>query len=469
MIFLCLFRRIGALFAAFLVSLSAYAAGSAVVAECGWNQVPAILQRIRPPVFPDRDFDIVKYDADTTGKRDSRPAILAAMEACIKAGGGRVVLPAGDYLCNGPIHLKSGVNLHLAEGCTLRFGTNPDDYLVGDPAKGGCVPVTWEGTRCYNYSPFIYAYDQSGIAISGKGTVDGQAGKGWTAWRGKQTPAQKKLRGMGCDGVPVEQRVFGKGCFLRPSLVEFQECSGVVLDGITVKSSPFWTLHPVRCTNVTVRNVTVNGLDWNDDGCDPESCTDVLIEGCAFTTRDDNIAIKAGRDRDGWAESGGRLCENIVIRNCRFLIGSPGGVSIGSEMSGSVRNVFVESCTMGKAQSPLYIKSNPDRGGEVENVWARDITVEECQALIRCEMNYKNIAKGPKPPAFRDLHVERVTCKKAECVIDCRGLPGQPIRGVWIKDVTVEKAKVPMTVAQVEKLHLDNVRVNGMLLAPPPE
>lgn len=231
-----------------------------------------------------------------------------------------------------------------------------------------------------------------------------------------------------------------------------------------MKGSPFWTIHPVRSKSVIVRDVTVIGGTWNDDGCDPESCTDVLIEGCTFTTRDDNIAIKAGRDNDAWASNGGKACENIVIRNCRFLAGSPGGVAAGSEMSGDVRNVFVENCTMGKVQNPFYIKSNTDRGGVVENYRARNVTVEECNTLLKLETNYKGQTKGAHPPRFSVVRIEGVRCKKAVTAIDCQGLPGYPILDVNLLNVTVDSAQTAVKTVHTEGFHLDNVKVNGQLL-----
>lgn len=320
-----------------------------------WPQVPAILEKIKAPSFPHRDFSVLDYGAVGDGVTDSRQAIRDAIAACNQAGGGRVVIPAGTYLVNGPIHLQSNVNLHVAKNAILKFGVNPADYL---PA----VLVRWEGTRCYNYSPLIYAYGQENIAITGSGTIDGQTEKFWHLWKLIQEPDKKALRRMGRDLVPVEDRQFGAGHFLRPTLIEFYECNNILIEGVTVKSSPFWTVHPVFCTNVTVRGLTVERGTTNDDGCNPESCQYVLIENCSFYTRDDNIAIKAGRDNDAWVENGGRPSENIVIRNCRFQ-GETGAITIGSEMSGGVRNVFAENCTMGAIASPIFIKSNTDRAG----------------------------------------------------------------------------------------------------------
>jgi polygalacturonase len=446
-------------------SVSGGQAGGSPGEVQGWDQVRDILKRIIPPTFPDREFDITRHGAKGDGTTNCCPAFKAAIEACAGAGGGRVVVPAGTYLANGPIHLLGSVNLHLAEGATILFGTNPDDYLVGDAARGGCVAVRWEGTRCYNYSPLIYACKQRGIGVTGRGTIDGQTAKFWAQWKKAQGPDQQALRGMGTKGTPIEQRVFGRGHFLRPTMFEPYQCENILIDGVTVKASPCWTIHPVECTNVTVRGVNVKPGTTNDDGCDPESCTDVLIDSCTFDTRDDNIAIKAGRDNDAWPEAGGRPCTNVVIRKCTFTRGSPGGISIGSEMSGGVRGVFVEDCTMDRVGCVLYIKSNPDRGGFVENVWLRNVTVNTCQSILRCEMNYKNVTTGNYPPTFRNFHLEGVTCKTAQTAFDCTGLPARPVEGVFLKGITVESATQPARMANLKGLRIEAVKVNGKPLS----
>lgn len=433
----------------------------------GWDQVPEILKRIVPPTFHDRDVDVTAHGAKGDGTTDCRPAFKAAVEACAKAGGGRVVVPAGKYLSNGPIHLLSNVNLHLAEGATILFGTNPDDYLVGDAARGGGVFVRWEGTRCFNYSPLIYAYKQKNIAVTGRGTIDGQTGKGWAAWKAQQGPDQKALREMGAKGTPLDQRLFGRGHFLRPSMVQPNECENVLIEGVTLKASPFWTVHPVACRNVTVRGIRVSFGTTNDDGCDPESCTDVLIEGCTFETRDDNIAIKAGRDNDAFPEAGGRPCENIIIRKCTFARGNPGGVAIGSEMSGGVRGVFVDDCRMEQVGVALYAKSNPERGGFIENVFFRNVAVAACQSLLKCEMDYKGVRKGPYPPAFRNFSIENVTVKAAaRTAIECVGLEAGPIENVVLKNVTVDAAAEALKSANVKGLRLEGVKVGGKDVTP---
>ena len=279
----------------FLAQLSALGAAADLRAQSsdGWGLVPGILARIQPPRLAGRDFDIRGSGAVGDGRTDCRSAIARAIAECCTAGGGRVVIPAGTWLCNGPIHLASNVNLNLAEGSTVVFGTNPADYL---PA----VLVRWEGTRCHNYSPLIYARGQENIAITGRGTFDGQAASFWQEWKRKQTPDQEALRKMGMERAPLEKRIFGEGHYLRPGMFQAYECRNLLIEGVTFKGSPFWTVHPVFCNNVTVRGIHVLPGTTNDDGVDPDSSRDVLIENCTFDTADDNIAIKAGRDQDAW-------------------------------------------------------------------------------------------------------------------------------------------------------------------------
>jgi polygalacturonase len=422
----------------------------------GWPLVPGILARIQPPRFPDRDVDIRRYGAVDDGKTGCRSAIAKAIAECHAAGGGRVVVPAGTWLCDGPIHLAGNVNLHLVEGSTVRFGTNPADYL---PA----VLVRWEGTRCRNYSPLIYAQGQENLAITGRGTFDGQASKFWHEWKRKQTPDQEALRSMGMQLTPLEKRVFGAEHYLRPGMFQPYDCRNLLIEGVTFQDSPFWTVHPVFCTNVTVRGIRVLPGTTNDDGVDPDSCRDVLIEDCVFDTADDNIAIKAGRDQDAWNSP---ACENIVVRRCTGIRSRANGYCIGSEMSGSVRNVFVEDSKVGDVQSALYVKSNSDRGGAVEGLWMRNNAVDTCDWFIKIETDYKGVTDHPYPSAYSNFNFENLTCKTArECGIYSVGIAAKPVSGVSFKDITIENTATPSRIANTRGLEMRNVRINGKLLA----
>lgn len=429
-----------------------------------WSDVPAILARIRVPEFPQRDFEIATYGAKGDSVTDSLPALRAAIAECHAAGGGRVVVAAGTYLLNGPIHLKSNVNLHLAEGSTLLFSGQPEHFLP-------VVLTRWEGTILYNYSPLIYARGAENIAITGRGVIDGNARKEFHKWAvgspRLQAKDQERSRRMNAMGVPIAERVFGEGSLLRPSMIQPYECRNVLIEGVTIKDSPFWVIHPTFCTNVTVRGVTVESLLINNDGCNPDSSTDVLIEDCDFHTGDDGIAIKAGRDQDAWRD--GRISENIVIRNCRFR-SKINGLCIGSEMAGGVRSVFMEDCRVETGESCIYFKSNRDRGGFIENVRVRRIQVGVSQsAVIRFETNYHSYRGGKAPTLYRDFVIEDLTVGKAAAyMLFAEGTEERPMQGILLRNVVVEQAAEPLFLRNVQSLRLDNVRVNGVLLPETP-
>jgi polygalacturonase len=430
-----------------------------------WDAVPEILARIKPPSFPPRDFDVTRYDALGNGAKDCSEAFRQAIDACCKAGGGRVIVPRGEYM-TGAIHLRSNVNLHLSAGATLRFNTDPRLYLP-------VVHTRWEGVECMNYSPFIYSFEQENIAITGAGTIDGQANNDhWWWWngspifggrsdRGNQMASRRRLFDMGENDIPVVDRVFGEGSFLRPNLVQFYRCRNILIDGVTVKNSPMWQLHPVLCTNVTVRHATMVSHGPNNDGCNPESCRDVLIENCMFDTGDDCIAIKSGRNRDG--RRIGTPSENIIIRKCLMKDGH-GGVTIGSEASGGVRNVFTEECRMDSPHLDrvLRLKTNSVRGGFIINIFMRNITVGQvADAILHVDLFYEEGDKGQFPPDVQNIQMLDVTSKKSRYALYLRGYKQAPLRTIRLKRCSFENVAEPDVIENVEGLSLERVVVNG--------
>jgi polygalacturonase len=439
-------------------------APSASSDQPGWEMVDAILARIQAPTFPDRVVSIVDHGAIADGTTPATAAIRAAIEACHAAGGGRVLVPAGDFL-TGPIRLLSNVELHLVEDATLRFSTNPADYL---PA----VLTRWEGLELYNYSPLIYAHEAENIAVTGKGTLDGQ-GEPWWPWKGRwkhrqdwathpqqQREARDRLIAQARDGVPVDQRVYGEGDFLRPNLFAPHSCRNVLIEGVTVRNSPMWHLNPVLCTNVIVRGVTIVGHGPNNDGCNPESCTDVLIEDCFFDTGDDCIAIKSGRNEDG--RRVGVPSSNLIIRNCTMKDGH-GGVVIGSEISGGCRNVFVENCTMDSPNldRALRLKTNSYRGGTIENVFMRNVRIGQVrQAVVLCDFFYEEGAGGGHDPVVRNIVIENVTAGKSMHPLFLRGYESSPITDVVVRNSRFEGVSHPSVISHVKGLVFDNVFQN---------
>ena len=460
-----------------------------------WNSVaPAILARIVAPTFPDRDFAITAFGAVAGASVSdaqvvaNTTAINAAIVAASAAGGGRVVVPSGTFM-TGAIRLKSNVNLHLP---------NADSVLLfdTDPKKYPNVLTRWEGNDLYNYSPLVYAYRETNIAITGKGTLDGQAGidrsnpnnrqgnpSAWWWWKGgsqnnpqfgcasgnstfpasvgypclpNQSADSLRLKSQGAvpGNVPMAQRIYGiepNGTqhYLRPPLIGPYGCENVLIEGVTVTRSPFWQLHPLFCKNVIVRNVVMNSLGTNNDGCDPEACVDVLIEGCTFDTGDDCIAIKAGRGTDGFAPPPGmpadaiapwvvypnspavcsstgdtRACaaatRNIVIRNCIMASGH-GGVTLGSEMSGGIENVFAENIDMNSSELDIALrfKTNTRRGGVMRNYYARNIRVPNgvsanngaitIDYFYRADASDDPAESGPYRPFTDQIYVTNLT------------------------------------------------------------
>ena len=443
---------------------SSRAATASGADAAAWDRVPEILARIRPPRFPARDAVITDFGA-VEGEM-ATDAFRQAVEATHAAGGGRVVVPPGDWR-TGPIHLLSNVELHVADGATLGFSTDPADYL---PA----VWTRWEGVELMNYSPLIYAFEQENVAVTGGGTLDGRAGgTDWWTWKGpwkdnrhgwtegmpNQRAARDRLFAQAEAGVPVEERVYGTGDYLRPSFVEFYRCRNVLIEGVTVVRSPMWLLHPTLCTNVIVRGVTARSHGPNNDGCNPESCTDVLIEGCSFDTGDDCIALKSGRNADGR-----RLAapiQNVVVRDCTMRDGH-GGVVIGSEMSGGARDVFAERCDMDSPnlERVLRIKTNSIRGGTVEGIYMRDVTAGQvADAVVRINFLYEEGDAGDYPPTVRDIDVRRVTSERSERALYLVGYPHAPIRDVTISDCRFAGVAEDNVVHHVEGLVLRDVTI----------
>jgi len=422
----------------------------------GWGQADKILSGIEAPQFAARDFNVTDYGAVGDGKTDCTGGINKAITAANKAGGGRVVVPAGTFL-TGAIYLKSNVNLYISQDAVVKFSTDSNQYL---PA----VFTRWEGVECMNYSALIYAYKEKNIAVTGKGTLDGQGSNdNWWKWRRDfQRQDRQELFTQGRDGVAVEQRLYG-GKYLRPSMVEPVKCRNILIEGIKIINGPFWHIHPVLSQNIIVRNVRVEGMGPNNDGCDPESCKDVLIEGCYFDTGDDCIAIKSGRNND--ARRVNVPSENIIIRNCIMKAGHA-GVAVGSEMTGGARNIFVEKCTMDdpNLDRGFRLKTNAVRGGFIENVYIRNITIGQVkQAVLAIDFNYPDIEKGEYKPAVRNINLENVTSRKSKNALFLQGFEDAPIMDVTLKNCTFDNAANPDVISNVKNLVLDNVKINGKL------
>lgn len=433
-----------------------------------WTGATDILARIRPPRIPARSVSIVDHGAKGDGVTLNSRAFAAAIAALSSKGGGRVIVPAGRFL-TGPIHLDSNIELHVGDGATILFSTDPADFPI--------VLTRFEGVEMMGLSPLIYAHGKRNVAITGTGTLDGQgSGQHWWSWKGpwkgtvdggwrdgmpNQLAARRRLFDMAERRVPVEKRIFGASDYLRPAFIEPYGCDNVLIEGVKLRGAPFWQVHPVLCRNVIVRNLDILGHGPNNDGCDPESCTDVLIENVLFDTGDDCIAIKSGRNEDGRRVA--VPSRNFVIRNCTMREGH-GGITIGSEISGGCGNVFAERCTMDSPNLDYAIrfKNNAMRGGLLEGLHYRDITVGEVKrAVIACDFNYEEGARGAFTPVLRDVTIERIAARRSVMALDAQGLPNAPIERVRLSDCAFDGVTSASRIAYTNGLVLDRVRVDG--------
>jgi polygalacturonase len=438
------------------------------IEEHGWERVPSILARIKPPTFAKRTYPVTRFGGKGDGTTDCTSAFRRAIDACAKGGGGRVVVDGGTFL-TGPIRLRSHVNLEVREGATIKFVTDPKVYEQ-------FVLTRFEGVELMGLSPLIYALDAVNIAVSGAGTLDGQAGNtvwwhwngspryGWKQGAGNQRAARAQLFEMAERNVPVASRRFGVDSYLRPPFIQPYRCNDVLIEGVTIRNSPMWEINPVLCRNVTVRGVKIDSHGPNNDGCDPESCRDVLIERCQFDTGDDCIAIKSGRNADGRRVN--VPTENVIVRDCEMRDGH-GGVTIGSEISGHVRHVYVERCRMDSPQldRALRLKNNAMRGGALEHIYMRDVQVGQlADAVLQVDFLYEEGANGNFPPIVRDVEMLRVTSRKSTYGLYLRGYEKGTIADVRIVDCTFDGVAKPDVVEHVTGLVHRNVSVNGQKL-----
>ena len=452
----------------------------------GWNeqQYKQIEQSIRMPQFADRVFLITKYGAKTTNTAaQNQKAIQKAIDKCSKKGGGRVVVPAGQKFITAAIQLKSGVNLEVQEGAVLEFAFQPELYPI--------VPTRWEGLDCWNLSPLIYAYKAKDIAITGKGTIDGGgSNETWWPWCGNKRfgmkeggiaqnqGARARLLKSAEDGVPMDERRFGPTDGLRPQMINLNQCDGILIEDVTLLRSPFWVIHPLLSTDITVRGIHINNDGPNGDGCDPESCDRVLIENCFFNTGDDCIAIKSGRNNDGREGGQGKFAgtpsKNIIIRGCKMQNGH-GGVVIGSEISGGCQNVFAEDCEMDSPNLDrvLRIKTNSCRGGIIENINMRNITVGQCgEAVLKVNTDYepREVCCRGFYPTVRNVTMENVTCKKSKYGVMIVGYE-DPKLAYTVNNITVKNCqfdgvynKPIHQIGLAQDITYDNLIINGSLV-----
>ena len=433
-----------------------------------------IEKQIKRTSFPKRTYLITDFGAQPdTPDEPCHEAINRAILTCSLNGGGTVVVPKGTFH-TGPITLKSNVNFHVEEGAVLKFSTDQSLYF---PA----AITRWEGLDCYNARPLIYAYGETNIAITGKGTIDGQGSNetwwpmcgapryGWKEGMvAQRNGGRERLLMYGETSTPVYKRIMKPEDGMRPQLINLYSCNTVLIEDVTLLNSPFWVIHPLFCESLIVRGVHVFNRGPNGDGCDPESCKNVLIENCTFDTGDDCIAIKSGRNQDG--RKWNIPSENIIVRGC-FMKNGHGGVVIGSEISGGYRNLFVENCRMDSPDLDrvIRIKTSTCRGGLIENVFVRNVTVGQCrEAVLRINLQYENREKCNRgyAPTVRNVHLKNVTCEKSKLGVLIIGLDDDKHGyNVSVEDSRVKNVKEGKNRSSGAKdVTFKNLYINGELV-----
>lgn len=458
------------------------------------SDLPFPLQ-IQLPNFPDREVKITDFGAIGDGHAMNTDAFAKAIDSCAKAGGGKVVVPAGIWL-TGPIQLKSNINLHLERNAVILFSPHFEDYPL--------VRTTWEGSPAVRCMSPIYGVKLENIAITGDGVIDG-SGDAWRAVRKNKLTAQqwKEIVASGgvldssgntwwpsaaaMDGaelvrnldkrgpdVPVQEYA-GAREYLRPVLVSLIECRKVLLDGPTFQNSPAWNLHPLMTEDLVIRNVTVLN-PWyaqNGDGIDIDSCRRVALYNSHFDAGDDAICVKSGRDEFG--RKRGRPTEDLLVSDCIVYHGH-GGFTIGSEMSGGVRNVAVRRCTFLGTDMGLRFKTTRGRGGVVEKIWISDIVMKDIPTdAIGFNMYYNAGSPIPEPgqkdasaepatvndgtPQFRDIYLKNIICKGANRAVQIEGLPEMPIRGIRLDNIQIS-SKTGVGCVDAEQIEMKNLRID---------
>lgn len=378
------------------------------------------------------DFGAIKGNKEVTSK-----AIDDAINKANKMGGAIVVVPEGEWL-TGKIHFKSNVNLHLEKGAVLLFSENPKDYL---PA----VNSTWEGYECLNYSPLIYAYKCKNIAITGNGELKAKMDiwKKWFTRPKGHMESLKRLYNLASYNKPMKERMMvNDSANFRPQFIQFNRCENILMDGVTITNSPFWTIHPFLSKNIIIRNLNVFAHGHNNDGVDPEMSQNMLIENCVFDQGDDAIAIKSGSNQDAWRLN--TPSKNIVMRNCTVKNGHQ-LVAIGSELSGGIENVFIDNCTVvdgAKLNHLLFIKTNERRGGYVKNIYMSNIVsgkIDQGILGIETDVMYQwrdlvpTIEKRLTP--IKNVYLENVKATEAKFISRILGQKELPIENVFLKNV----------------------------------
>jgi len=458
------------------------------------QNLPFQMPEVAAPKFPNRQVCLKDFGAVGDGITLNTEAFAKAIEALSSQGGGRLVVPAGVWH-TGPIVLKSNINLHLQVGAVILFAADESLYPI--------IKTSFEGLDTRRCQSPLSANGCQNIAITGNGVIDGN-GQYWRpVKKSKMTDAQWKqvLSRPGGVSVRKDYWVPSKGYadaeknanmnvpkaeteaewnaikrFLRPVMISLVNCKNVLLQGVIFQNSPAWNIHPLMCENIIIDRVLARNPAYaqNGDALDLESCKNALIVNSKFDAGDDGICIKSGKDADGRRR--GRPCENVVVDGCTVFAGH-GGFVVGSEMSGGVKNILVKSCQFLGTDVGLRFKSTRGRGGIVENIFIRNISMTDIKTdAITFNMYYggksvaEMLADGDNPdnstkmpvneetPIFRNIDIQDIVCNGAGRAMEFNGLPEMPIQGINLKNIVI-KSRKDATFTNCENIKKENINI----------
>ncbi len=412
-----------------------------------------ILQNIQVPTISEYTIKVTDFGAVGDSTFNSKKAFELALADAKKHGGARIIIPAGTYFIGGSLHLVDNICLDFEPDAKLKFSCIADNYLP-------VVKTSWEGTFLYNYSPYIYGYNLKNITIRGKGIIDGNAEKTIAQWYYKEQKSQELSREMNNNHIPVEDRIFGKGEYLRPQLIQLYDCQNILIEDITIINSPFWCIHLLQSKNAIIQNLVFNSKNYNSDGVVLEYSQDILVQNNTFENAYDNISIKSGRDADG--REFNHPSKNILVKSCKLK--GETGIAIGSEMSSGIEDIIIEDCTYnGHLQRGIFIKTNPNRGGYIKDIYMHNLEfgdVEEC-------INISTFFRGEGHDYITDIHdiyIEEIKCKKANrSGIIIHGFPEKPIVNINLKNITIKGAKMDISLINAENIKLSNVNIGTII------
>lgn len=450
-------KRLSILLSVLMLVTGLEARGSVVVEA---PESPYGFEPLEMYSFPKKDFPITRYGAKPGNVKATTAAFAKAMAACNKAGGGRVVVPAGEWL-TGPIHFKSQCNLFLSEGAKVVFEDDPSLYY---PA----VQTSWEGAECMNLSPLLYAFECENIAVSGPGCLAPKMDF-WRTWFRRpdsHIQATRQLYAMCSTQVPVEDRHMEReGVQMRPHLIHFNRCRNIQLDGFKIRESPFWTIHTYMCQDVWVHGLDVYAHGHNNDGIDLEMTQHALVEDCIFDQGDDAVVLKAGRNQDGWAAA--MPTQDIVVRNCKVVQGHC-LLGIGSEMSGGVRRVYMHDChSSDRVYRLFYLKTNHRRGGFIEDITVEKVSATKMLRVLEIDTDVLYQWRDIVPTfetsitRIRNISIRQAEAEQADAVYELRGDERDPIDGVNIEAVHVKYlTKFHNNVEFVKNLNVKDITID---------